>query len=330
MIRYEVLASYEKKYTPIRGFPGLTLRGAIGYALRTINCPDMGMECTRCPRYRVCPYARLYETTPITNPGSDIATKLEAVTNPLTVEVLVSTPRQIGFAINLFGDATELRKEIILAVFAMAQLGLGYCKKHLERRRLRIARITEHVPALETVREIYDGEKLKLDNIAERAEKSLLASFAGQAKKIAERQPTHLQVEFQAPYRVEGSYTPTYRQLLMNIARRYSLLAEYHNAGKRLTKADARRLAQLASRAETVEATHGKTITVTKRSAKTGDRQSYGKFAERGRIVYRLPPGFWQDPYAPLATALTLAGQYLHAGKLATGGYGKYKAEYYL
>lgn len=330
MIRYEVLAHYAKRYTPLQGFPGLTLRGALGYALRTLNCPDMDLECSKCPRYKKCPYARLYETTPLTNPGSDIATKLEAVTNPLTIEVLVSTPKQIGFAINLFGDATDLRKEIVLSIFALAQLGLGYCKKYLERRKLNITRITEHIPARETTREIYDGKNIKLNNIAKNPEKSLLASFAKQAKKIAEQQPTYLQITFQAPYRIANTYTPTYKQLLMNIARRYSLLAEYHNAGKKLTKTDARKLAQLVQQARTIKATHGKTITITKRSAKTGEQHNYGKFATHGTIIYQLPPNFWQNPYAPLATALTLAGQYLHAGKLATGGYGKYEAKYYL
>jgi len=110
----------------------------------------------------------------------------------------------------------------------------------------------------------------------------------------------------------------------MNIARRYSLLAQYHRAGRPLSLRDARGLARLASTVELVSARHGRLVEVTKRSLVSGERLSYGLFAEGGVLLYRLPRGFWGSPYSRLAAALLLAGRYLHVGKLASAGYGRY------
>ncbi len=331
MLRYEVTARYAKDYEPIKGFPGLAVRGALGYALHTLYCASPGTPCHKCPRRPHCPYAILYETTPDTYKGADIATKTRFLTNPMTLEVLFNTPREIGYAVNLFGDATRLHREVIIAALHMANLGLGYSKRHVERRRLTVQRITQVIPEKDSRQTIYDGAALNPSLLPKKPPKSLLAAFAKQASKIAEARPTHLQVRFTAPYRIGASkptYTPPLPRLLMNIARRYSVLAAYHRAGRRLSLRDARTLKSLAAKAEIIEASHGPLIQVTKRDLATGSRKSYGLFAAHGKILYRLPSHYWDNPLAPLSAALILAGQYLHAGKLATAGYGKYEAKY--
>jgi len=333
MLRYEVAAHYTKPYDPPRGFPGLALRGALGHALHTLYCTRPSHKCTACPRYTKCPYALLYETTPATDKSGDIALAQQAVTNPYTLEVLYSGEKGIGFALNLFGDATSHYREALTALLYAATLGIGYSKRHAERRRLSVERITQEIPLHRTRTIVYKDGAVHTDALPRRPPRSLLASFAPQAKKIYEDEPSLLEIEFKAPYRLSNpqqAYTPSYRHLLMTIARRYSLLAAYHKAGRRLTLRDARSLAALADTVQTLEAVHGPLIKVTKRSIVTGEKKGYGLFATHGRILYRLPPDYWKHPLAPLSAALIMAGQYLHAGKLATAGYGRYIARFYV
>ncbi len=331
MIRLEILAQYTSRYTVPRGFLGLAVRGALGYSLRRMTCVYVDYECSKCPNYRSCPYAILYESTPLVNPASNIATKSEGVTNPMTVEVMYSSRRGISFAVNLFGRAVKYRKEVIISLFTLSLLGLGYDPLRAERRKVALKRIVEINPFLGRAKEIYDGKNLKVNNVSNRVEKSILASFATQARSMVDARPTHLEIRFFSPYRLgNGIYKPTFRQLMMNIARRYSLIAEYHNAGKSLSKVDARHIAWLSNRVKLEGYEIPGLIEVTKRSAVTGEKISYGKFARKGILTYSLPEDFWDNPYAPVVAALLLAGQYIHVGKLATGGYGAYRLRYFV
>ena len=329
LVSYVVYGRFVKEYSPLRGFPGLTLRGAFGLALRRVSCRVFSPDCRECPAYGSCVYSRMFESTSLIKPSARVAGKSgrEGVTNPYTLELLYVGSRRLRFALNLFGEAVKWEGYALTALVGMGLEGLGLDMSAGERRAFAVERIDRVDPGTGEGRVVFSegaGFTLSPEGVGYR---SLLDVFDRRAREILEAKPRRLLLFFRSPYRLieDGRVTfkPSFKAVVMNLARRYSMLAEYHGAGRPLEAWEARGLRSLASRVRLsgYYLVKGR-VKVWKRSIE-GEVKEFGRFA-KGVLAYRLPDGFWRSEYSLLALKLLLLGEYLHVGKLAVAGYGDY------
>lgn len=110
-------------------FRGATLRGAFGYHLRFMVCPNFQKKCVDCEsRYR-CVYSRIFEGTPSEN--RQIMTRYESIPQPFTFILPMNEETQIKndlpfvFTVRLFGESSSLLPYIASAFFKMGESGLG-------------------------------------------------------------------------------------------------------------------------------------------------------------------------------------------------------------
>lgn len=330
LISFIVCGRFIRRYARFRGFIGTTVRGALGLVLRRISCRVNGVDdCRGCKFYRDCPYAMLYESSSLQNPGVDAAAKrgLEGVTNPFTVEVLGVDQSRVRFAVNLFGRAVRLERQVLASIVGMGLEGLGFDASVGERRRFVVERIDRVVPESGDSAVIYAEASGYIPSEPRLSSRGLLEVFERRARDIIEAGPGKILLFFLSPFRlvVGGRLLdkPPLEAILMNLARRYSLLAAYHGAGKVLDKPTVRGLKALARLAKLEEALIAERGSVGKVSLR-GERRSYGSFV-RLALSYSVPRSFWSGEHALLAAELLLLGEYLHVGKLASAGYGDYE-----
>lgn len=327
---YTVEAVFKKRYSPFKGFPGTTLRGAFGVALRRILCDREGASCRRCARYNDCIYSRMFESSSIISPSVEVASKggLEGVTNPYTVEVLHTSSTKLRFRLNLFGEALEWEPQVLVALVGMGMEGLGIDPAKLERRKFEIVRIVREVE-LGSGEEVYTASSGFVNVGCKWRSRGLLEVFEDHARRIVEARPRRILLAFKSPYRLvrKGRFVlkPRFPTVLMNLARRYTLLAAYHKAGRPLAVSEARRLKRIALSAELESYEITSRVRVTKIGVEGA--RSYGTFV-LGTLTYAIPQSFWEQGEALLATELLLLGEYLHVGKLASAGYGDYELYY--
>ena len=330
LVSLKVCGRFSRRYAQFRGFIGTTVRGALGLVLRRISCRVEGeADCRGCKFYRDCPYALLYESSSLQNPGVDAAAKrgLEGVTNPFTVEVLGVDQSRVRFAVNLFGRAVGLERHVLASIVGMGLEGLGFDASVGERRRFVVERIDRLVPESGEDVVLYTEGSGYIPSEPRFSARSLLEVFERRARDVVEARPGKILLFFLSPFRlVVGDRVldrPPLEAVLMNLARRYSLLAAYHGAGRPLDKPTVRGLKALARLARLEGALIAGRVSAGKVSL-AGERKRYGSFV-RAALSYRVSGEFWSGEQALLAAELLLLGEYLHVGKLASAGYGDYE-----
>lgn len=95
-------------------FAGSLLRGQFGAALRRIACMTGLPQCPPCPLYRTCPYPAIFETPP---PASHALQRFSQVPNPYVIE-----PPQLGLRHVAAGET--LTFHVVLLGRALGQLPL--------------------------------------------------------------------------------------------------------------------------------------------------------------------------------------------------------------
>ncbi|RLE87065.1 MAG: hypothetical protein DRJ67_05730 [Thermoprotei archaeon] len=328
---YVVEASYRARYTPPKGFPGTAIRGAFGVALRKVACATGAPSCRECALYRSCTYSRMFESSSLLSPSARLAARsgVSGVTNPYTIEVLDAPRGRLRFRLNLFGEALEWEPEVLVALLGMGEEGLGIDPRRLERRKFAVERITRSVELGEEV-VVYSRDSGISAPRAEARHRSLLEVFEEGARRMVEEEPRELLLRFRTPFRlVEGGRprpSPSFTGILMNLARRYSLLAEYHGAGRPIPLSVARALKR-ESRMVRLRGGEVRRVVNVYKFEVGGGRRDFGRFY-LSTLTYEVPPQFWRGQVALLAASLLLLGEYLHVGKLATAGYGDYELYY--
>ncbi|MCD6457799.1 MAG: CRISPR system precrRNA processing endoribonuclease RAMP protein Cas6 [Thermoproteales archaeon] len=329
IVQYRVVGRFVRSYTPFKSFPGTTLRGAFGLALRRISCKDSSSECKSCSFYRDCVYARVFESSSFVKPSARIASKSgkEGVTNPYTIEVVKVFDDKIVFNVNLFGEALKWEPVIVMAVVGMGFEGLGFDVVNAERRKFVVERIDWFDPYTSDRGILFTADTGFIKRNSKGKLSNLLEVFDRRAREIAEARVRKILFYFRTPYMLVSNgkpvYTPGFQCLVMNLARRYSLLAEYHEAGRPFSVSKARALKNLSAKVRLVSWILSRTRAVVKASIK-GVKKNLGRFA-KGVLVYKLPEDFWNCEDSLTILKLMLLGEYLHVGKLATAGYGDYE-----
>lgn len=291
--------------TPLRlpDYAGSMLRGAFGHALRQLACMTRRKDCPGCPLLGSCPYPAIFAPPP---PAAHALQKFSAIPVPYVIE-----PPEGGA--RLLGPGESFDFNMVLLGRALAELPLVI----LAWRRALARGIGAGEGSAELLRVVHCGRDG--DSEVHRPDTGTLAAHARRitlpaageagAKPVTLHFVTPLRLQHNghalAPHRLEA------RVLLMALARRASLLAEFHGDGPlvedfaplRAACADIRDARRLAWR-------------------------DWTRYSSRQRQTMALGGvvGEWtlSGPLAPFRRLLEL-GQWLHVGKEAAFGLGRYR-----
>lgn len=297
------LARYRFEFTvltPIRlpEYAGSMLRGAFGHALRRTACMTREKDCKLCPFYRTCPYPAIFETPP---PEQHVLQKFTQIPNPYIIEPpawgerLYQTGDTLAFNMVLIGQRTLDQLALITYAWLRAfahEVGHGTARLHAV---THLAQDGEHA--------IYDLNQARL-----------LPHTAQIQLPPQERDAVCL--HFTTPLRLQSNGVPlplsqlTALDLLRALLRRTHLLLTLQMGGK--GDFDYLRLLQLAKDV---------------RDSRELTWSDWTRYSSRQHQTMQLGGvvGNWQLHTVPpeLHDWLQL-GQWLHIGKNATFGLGRY------
>ncbi len=209
--------------TPLRlpDYAGSTLRGAFGGALRRIACMTRVPTCTGCPLLRTCPYAAVFESAPPAE--GHCLQKFSEIPRPYVIEPPAWGAREwqpgetLEFTIVLLGRAIEQASLILLAwQRALAHgIGPGYGRS-------RLLRVTQGCTK---------GEHLVFDAADGKTQALRLESVSSCTPPAIATLHFHTPLRLQANGHALGAERVNARRLILALARRISLLAEFHGSG---------------------------------------------------------------------------------------------------
>lgn len=309
----------------IPSWTGSALRGVFGNVLRRMSCSYPRRQCGGCDARGSYLYYFTFETSPEVKENASIGAGLEAVTRPFTLDPLeVVDGRRFRFALNLIGErAVNFEPMYFFALVNVGEMGIGRDRARNERRKFKVSRVVA-VNDLRGLEEtVYDGREY---HYGARSAVISLEDARRVAERVALAEPKYLVVNFETPTMLvyEGKVADRFdfHMLVRNLARRYSLAAEYLVGGWRpLSPEEAKEVIEAAAKVETVDCRLKPSFS-SKFSVERMRRERYGPFY-RGTTTYKVPDEFWRSGRAADALTLLTLGRYLHVGKLATAGYGK-------
>jgi hypothetical protein len=282
----------------ISQYAGSMLRGAFGHALRRVACMSGQSDCKGCGLYRGCLYTRIFETPP---PEQHQLQKFSQIPNPYIIEPPEPGTRdykageEFEFHMVLVGEAIE---QLALILFAWQRaLKFGLSKLNARGRLLSVWHCDENPTC------IWEEEQTQLQSFPT---KEVWPSQQASSVELTLLTPMRLQKQGQ----LIGPQQLTARDLLINLARRIGLLAEFHHQPLNL---DYRKLAETAEQ-------------IRLQSSLTWfDWQRYSHRQQRamklGGVVGRLSLTGELASWMPFLTL----GERCHLGKNATFGLGHYR-----
>jgi len=284
-------------------YAGSMLRGAFGHALRQLACMTRQKDCAGCPLIGSCPYPMIFAPPP---PATHRLQKFSQIPPPYVIEPPAWGSRALvagetlTFHQVLIGRALPELPLIILAWRRAFARGAGAGDGTAD-----LLRVVHCQPAGE--QEIHRPE---IGSIAEHPQRIPLH---GEADVSPDSTVT---LRFETPLRLQQNSRALpperlpARTLLMALARRASLLAEFHAAGALVVD-----FAALgAACADIREEKRLTWLDWTRYSSRQQQKMRLGGVIGTWRLV---------GPLAPFAPLLQL-GEWLHVGKEATFGLGRY------
>lgn len=288
-------------------YAGSTLRGVFGRALRQLSCVTRSKNCQDCPLQRTCPYPAVFE------PPKPDATSLKNITTvpvPYVIEPPAWGTRDyapgeiLSFGFTLIGHAQQHLPLCIMAWQRAFARGVGAGDGTAEL--LGVSHRSWQADGQEATTLVYQPGHTLIDHMQH-------------VRLPEETFVERITLQFETPLRLQldGHALPpaklTARTLLMALVRRVSLLAEIHG-GKRLYSAD--EFSAMAEIAHQVKSHHNLTW------------RDWTRHSSRQRRAMQLGGciGMWQlhGNLAPFQSLLWL-GSWLHVGKEASFGLGKYR-----
>lgn len=281
-------------------FAGSLLRGAFGHALRSSSCLTGAKECKSCPLYQSCIYTNIFEPPPRDHalqkfsqvPGCYV------VEPPPVGQKKLAAGDKLSFCMVLWGKALEQLPLIILAWQRAGRQGLGR------------DRITAELMSVSLVGEQEQTVwQANSQVIAEHSQQVSLAESAGESITLL----------FTTPLRVQNNGRPlhpdgiTARALLMTLVRRVSLVGDMHL--NLLLLEDSRALSLAADDVTMEHDLHW--CDWERYSSRQKQKMALGGVMGRIRLAGNI---------APFQEFLHL-GQWLHIGKNASFGMGRYQLE---
>jgi len=329
LVRYEVKGVFKQSYSPFSGYTGFMVRGALGYALRRLVCSDLQAECRSCPLLTKCFYAYFFETSSAVKPDAELAVKSgrSGVTKPYVVSPLSVKGRRVEFTVTLFGPrALQAEPVLVSSLLSMSSRGLGMDPSLGDRRRFEILEVAAYDPVSSKQRVAYTHRRGYVYEPSPAQRVDLLEALKEKARAIVEAKPSQLTLNLHTPTQIRAAgrpvENPSLRHVVANLARKYSLLAHYHEVGRPLTAKEAKEAIELAEKVQGVEAKVSR-LRLRKHSLKEGRVKEFGPFI-KGQLTYNTPPTLWKNSASTLIAALLILGQYTGVGSLTTAGCGNY------
>ncbi|MBF0185217.1 MAG: CRISPR system precrRNA processing endoribonuclease RAMP protein Cas6 [Magnetococcales bacterium] len=303
--RYRLVFQVERAIR-LPEYAGSWLRGIFGAALRRITCLTGEPRCDGCMLLRRCPYSILFAAPP--PPGEHVVQSFANIPNPYVIEPPPWGERD-------FPEGAELLFHLVLVGRARLQLALVILawQQALARR----VGATEGAARLAAVWQIQaDGSELL---VFDSESGNLVEHHPWLEPPIELPESASCTLHLLTPLRIQQQGKPlrgrqlTARDLLIALARRISLLAEFH-ADWHL----ALPFTELSRQAEEVTVSgHLSWRDWTRWSCRQEQEMVLGGVVGHWSLHGDLAP-FWD---------LLYLGQWLHAGKNATFGLGHYRLQ---
>jgi CRISPR-associated endoribonuclease Cas6 len=282
-------------------YSGSLLRGQFGAALRRTACMTGLRNCSPCPLYRTCPYPAIFETPP---PAKHSLQRFSQVPNPYIIE-----PPALGLRDIPVGE--KLSFCLVLVGRALDQLPLiAYAMQHAFARGVGRTRARGELEDIvlechESASSVWGPESMRL----EPHEPALTIPDFPDTEAIALQIETPLRLQNQGHPIACDALRP--RTLFTALMRRTALLLEFHATSEGLA-GNATHLAAVADRLDDERCLQWKDW---KRFSSRQQQEMtlggvVGQWKLRGDLT-ELLPWFW-------------LGQWLHVGKNATMGLGRY------
>ncbi|MDQ7795008.1 MAG: CRISPR system precrRNA processing endoribonuclease RAMP protein Cas6 [bacterium] len=312
------VARYEVAFAPVEtlslpAFMGSTLRGGLGNAFRRIACADpirvRSRNCEGCLLQSNCPYAYVFETTP--PPGTERLRTHADIPRPFVLEppeqpqTLYPPGKPLHFGLVLVGRAIDYLPYFVVTFRELGTAGLGKGRARFE---------------LAAVRSWLEGCEVALYSAGEERITPLAVAVTGEEfrRRAAELAGPRLALHFLTMTRLqfggELAERPDFHVVVRALLRRVANLAYFHHGWS--LECDFR---GLLAAAESVSLVTDETrwMDWTRYSSRQDTRMRLGGIV--GRAVYA---GDF-EPFLPLL----VLGTYVHVGKNATFGLGRFRAE---
>lgn len=293
-------------------FSGPSFRGGFGSVLRQLTCVTRLPDCQDCPVRLDCPFTYLFKSAP---PAGDTHFVNEAqVPRPFILETPdvtdVSHGKSVRFRVTLAGKANEYLPYIALAYRQLGMVGIGQ-----GRGKYKLVSVSSIDPT---------GARLPiqiLDGIEGRLylSKAQPISFDKVQKTWEQQSVSKLKVSFVSPTHLVAKgrsldKPPEFEQLLRAVLRRYSDLAALYGEGR--PQWDYRTILETAKE---IRLAYSRISLFRRRGFSSRKGQETPTEGLTGDLIYEGGVSAFM-PYL-------IFGQWLHVGKQATFGMGRYKVE---
>jgi len=205
-------------------FRGTTLRGALGYALRSTVCGLRRQECTTCLLRNRCAFPNVFEG--VAPADRNFMRKYPFMPQPFVMRVRHQAPSEIRagdadeFGIRCFGSSLAFYPYIVMAVIEAGRRGLG----------------RDRIPF--TVTRISDGTEV-IHDPAHGGDLRTPAIRAADAAPADQRRPVRLHLDFVTPVRIRtgGSINrlPGLPAIVRAAIRRLRILHHFYGEGEGLS-----------------------------------------------------------------------------------------------
>ena len=286
-------------------YAGSTLRGGFGHAFRKMVCTQGPIDCRDCTLKAACPYPYIFETAPFE--GAQQLRTYGDVPRPFVIDPLDTRGEyrkgeSFSFQLTLIGRAIDYLPYFLVSFRELGEMGIGKGRGRFQ---------LTHVRA-DDGESIYDGNTQMVHNLDN-------ARSFDDIRWETESQPTNvLTLRLVTPTRIthEGGLTDQlpFHVFWRRLIGRISALAYFH-CGESL-EMDFKGLIEKAMGVETTDSTL-RWKDWTRYSSRQNRRMQLGGLVGRVRYAGELAE------FVPFAAL----GAFLHVGKNATFGLGKYRVE---
>ena len=286
-------------------YAGSTLRGGFGHAFRKMVCTQGPIDCKDCTLNAACPYPYIFETAPFA--GAQQLRTYGDVPRPFVIDPMDTRGEyrkgeSFSFQFTLVGRAIDYLPYFLVSFRELGEMGIGKGRGRFQ---------LTHVRA-DNGESIYDGESQMVHNLDN-------ARSFDDIRRETESQPTDvLTLRLVTPTRIthEGALTDQlpFHVFWRRLIGRISALAYFH-CGESL-EMDFKGLIEKAMGVETTDSTL-RWKDWTRYSSRQDRKMQLGGLVGRIRYAGEL------EEFVPFVAL----GAYLHVGKNATFGLGKYRVE---
>jgi hypothetical protein len=300
--------------TPLRlpAFAGATLRGGFGHVFKRTVCIWPPGDCPHCLLKHTCAYPYIFETAP--PPGAEKLRNLDAIPRPYVIEpptagrAVYQPGERFDFGLVLVGRALDYLPYFLFTFRQLGEVGLGAGHGQYE-----LAEVHAEEPGGQYC--IYRASEGVLQDVGRRVASADLGPHL-------EGCPRRLSVEFLTPVRIRQDdqirVEVTFQDLIRALLRRLSSLCYFH-CGCELV-VDFKGLIERARKVRTASST----LRWQRQQRFSGRQEQWIDMnGVIGGVVFEAAAPEAMQPYLPLLAA----GEWVHVGKGAVMGLGKYRLE---